>query len=86
MMVGRTILRGEKAASRNRSLQRHAGLAVLLLSTTALTGLAAGPALAADTTWDGSTNTDWFDPSNWDTNAVPTAVDDVFIFGTTGFR
>jgi outer membrane autotransporter protein len=78
MVAQHTSLRG-KAAIRRDPARRRIGLAILLLSTTALTGLAAGPARAADTTWDGSTSTDWFDPSNWDTNAVPTAADNVFV-------
>jgi outer membrane autotransporter protein len=57
---------------------RWGSLALFLLSTTALAGRPA-PALAADTTWTGATGTDWSDAANWDTNAVPTNADDVFI-------
>jgi hypothetical protein len=30
-------------------------------------------------TWDGSANNDWFNPANWDRNAVPGAIDDVIL-------
>lgn len=73
-MVGRSAVSGERAAVKRGAARRRAGLAVLLLSTTALTG-PVEPARADDTTWDGSTNSNWFDSSNWDTNAVPTAGD-----------
>lgn len=82
-MIDRNASSGGKRAAR-RGVARRPGLVVLLLSTTALTGIAAAPALAADTTWDGSTDSNWFDGSNWDTNAVPTAADDVFINATIG--
>ena len=84
MMAGRNASSGGKSAAKRWSTARRHGLVVLLLSTTALTGIAAAPALAADTTWDGSTDSNWFDNSNWDTNAAPTAADDVFINATTG--
>jgi len=39
-------------------------------------GLCATPLpLAAQTFWTGGTSTDWFTPGNWNSNAVPTAVD-----------
>ena len=44
----------------------------LLLSLMALPTL-------AQTTWRGTTSTDWNTPANWSTNAVPTASDDVVI-------
>ena len=81
-MVGRSADSGERAPVKRGAARRRAGLALLLLSTTALTGLVTAPALAADTTWDGSANSNWFDSSNWDTNAVPTAADAVFIDDT----
>lgn len=73
-MVGQTMDLCRKEASRSRAGKRRGSLAILLLSTTALVGVTA-PALAANTTWDGSTNSNWFDDSNWDTNAEPTAGD-----------
>src|SRR4051812_41701873 len=33
------------------------------------------PPVAAQTFWTGATSTGWFTPGNWNTNAVPTAVD-----------
>ncbi len=35
--------------------------------------------LHAQTTWTGATSTDWATATNWSTNAVPTAIDDVKI-------
>jgi len=60
-----------------RPSRRRGGILALLLTSTALVGVT--PALATDTTWDGSTNSNWFDDSNWDTNAEPLAGDNVFI-------
>ncbi|MDR0554946.1 MAG: hypothetical protein LBG76_09140 [Treponema sp.] len=36
------------------------------------------------TTWNGSTDTSWNTPGNWDTNAVPASGDDVIIIDTSG--
>ena len=36
--------------------------------------------------WLGTTSTDWFTDSNWDTNTVPTSIDDVVIGTTGGFQ
>jgi len=39
---------------------------------------------AATVTWDGgASSTDWMDPLNWDTDAIPTTTDDVVIDGFT---
>lgn len=59
-------------------------LLMLAMSTTALVGLAPSVAFA-QTIWDGSTSSDWFTTSNWDTNALPTAADDVTL-DTTGIN
>jgi outer membrane autotransporter protein len=42
------------------------------ISLAVLTSLAAAPAQAQTQTWNGSTNTDWFEPTNWSGNQVPT--------------
>jgi fibronectin-binding autotransporter adhesin len=41
--------------------------------------LTAQPTLAQTRFWDGSTSSDWFTGSNWDTNAAPTAADDAIL-------
>lgn len=76
-MFGRTMFTGEKVAPRTRTLRRPAGLAVLLLSTTALTAMVSS-AQAADTTWTGDLSSDWFTAGNW-TAGVPTGADEVTI-------
>jgi outer membrane autotransporter protein len=54
-------------------MSRSFRFAVLLLSSTALTGVA----LAAD--WTGTTSTDWYAGTNWSTGTVPATTDDVNI-------
>ncbi len=45
--------------------------------------LLTGPAtFAATVTWDGSTDSSWNTASNWDTNTVPVALDDVVIISS----
>jgi len=52
----------------------------LLLLTTGVIALAtAQPAIAQTVNWTGSTDADWDTASNWDTNAVPVAGDEVVI-------
>jgi T5SS/PEP-CTERM-associated repeat protein len=53
-------------------------LRALWLACTALTAVA-GPTASQAQVWDGSSSTNWFDATNWSTNAVPTAADNVFI-------
>ena len=41
------------------------------------------PVTGSTFTWDGSASQDWFDPANWDLNAVPTAIDNVILVPIT---
>ena len=41
------------------------------------------PATGNTFTWDGSADNDWFNPANWDRNAVPGAIDDVILVPIT---
>ncbi len=41
------------------------------------------PATGNTFTWDGSADNDWFNPANWDLNAVPGAIDDVILVPIT---
>jgi hypothetical protein len=45
--------------------------------------LGSAPALGATVTFVGSASTDWFDPLNWSTGAVPGADDEVVIEGSS---
>lgn len=58
----------------SRNPRHMAGVSslALMLGSAGLVGTTL-PAAAADTTWNGATSTDWFDPSNWTLNAVPDA-------------
>jgi outer membrane autotransporter protein len=72
--------------SRTRDAQQQdsLGLTRLLLATTALAGgmyMSTPPALAADTTWQNTTSSDWNDNGGW-SNGFPTVADNVFISGS----
>jgi hypothetical protein len=41
------------------------------------------PATGNTFTWDGSADNDWFNPANWDRNAVPGAIDNVILVPIT---
>jgi T5SS/PEP-CTERM-associated repeat protein/autotransporter-associated beta strand protein len=53
-------------------------LRALWLACTALT-VVAGPTVSQAADWNGSSSTNWFDLTNWSTNAVPTIADNVFV-------
>lgn len=61
----------------SRRAQRSVSLAALALTGTAITCVPM--AARAQTRWTGAASTDWFDPANWDSNAVPTAADPTII-------
>jgi T5SS/PEP-CTERM-associated repeat protein/autotransporter-associated beta strand protein/autotransporter passenger strand-loop-strand repeat protein len=51
-----------------------------MLATSSLAVLVLGAGGAqAQTSWQGTTSADWFGPTNWSTNAVPTAADKVIV-------
>jgi len=51
------------------------GRVVLAAAAAATVILGGGAARGATPVWQGGTSTDWFDPTNWSTGAVPTGVD-----------
>ncbi|WP_210210908.1 beta strand repeat-containing protein, partial [Rhizobium leguminosarum] len=62
-------------AKRSRAIS----LMSIALSTTALVGLVLPETADAQETWVGGTSGDWFDSTNWNPGAVPTASTDVVI-------
>lgn len=64
----------KKVVNRSRTLPSK--LKPIYIGVLSLT-LYANPhyVLAADTTWDGSTDNNWFDGTNWDTGNAPTNAD-----------
>jgi fibronectin-binding autotransporter adhesin len=66
-----------QSAKLSRRTQRSVSLAALLLTGTALSCMPT--AAQAQSTWNGATSKDWFDPTNWAPNAVPATTDDTII-------
>lgn len=77
-----TSLRGEDAeasgpVSLSNHLSRLKGLRAMLLA--GVFAAAFSPLAAAQTVWDGSNSSNWFDGDNWSTGAVPTAANNAMI-------
>lgn len=78
-------IRNNSFLSKRKRLDRSRGHLLrltLLLGSTALAALSSTMA-NAQTVWNGLSSMDWNTAANWSTNAVPTAVDDVFIDSIT---
>ena len=64
--------------------KRVANLEVGMLSLAAMLAMLPMGARAGDVNWDGSDDALWVTPANWDTSAVPTVADNVYLPASPG--